>query len=75
LIFFLKIIYVTCHVNIVSMLSHYGDTCQVIVLIFGPYICYFDYILVPFFKKNSISSLQIETKFNFYINIIMIFLL
>ena len=56
----------SCHMSI-----QYGDTSEIQ---FGTYIYYFDSILI-FFFKFQFHLLQIETKFNFHINLIMIFLL
>jgi len=66
------------------MSRQYCATCQVSKVTrvrslseyqFGPYICYFDYISVHFFFNFQFHPLQIEIKFNFYINFIVIFLL
>jgi len=62
--------HVTCQVSIVTHVKSLFESQ------FGPYICYFYFISVlKFIKKISISSFQIETKFKFYMNVIMILLL
>jgi len=47
-----------------------------ILIQFGHYICYFCSICpIFFFELSNFVFLQIENKFNFYINVIMMFLL
>jgi len=51
--------------------------CEVIIIILYLSIYYFESIKFPFLwlKLNYVNFLHIEIKFNFYINIIMTFLL
>jgi len=75
-----------CHVNIVSCVN-VSTTCEFVVVLFSfvqfsPYIGYFSpisslyslFFLVPILvKMKQFCSFQIDTKFNVFINIMLIF--